>query len=138
MRYSIVREIQKDGTSYDPITYALERAKVSRPLFRFCENYIYADGYYGPYSVNDMFDEADAEERGLTPADLQLCDTRDKCLAILRSVAEEIDDYVEMEYELDEDNNEVEVEASRIDASEIVDDLFRYVREIYGSSILSM
>lgn len=138
MRFSVVKEIQKEDPSYDPIPYACERAKVSEPLFRFCSNYVYADGYYGPFAVSDMFDEASIEERGLAPAEVQLCDTRERCLDVLRSVAEEIGDYVETGYELDEDENETEVEISRTDSREIVDDLFHYVREIYGSSILSL
>lgn len=138
MRFSVVKEIQKEDPSYDPIASARERAGVSEPLFRFCENYIYADGYYGPYSAEDMFDEASAEERGLAPTEIQLCDTRSKCLAVLRSVAEEIGDYVETGYEFNDcSGNEEEVEIGRTDSSDIVDDLFRYVRDIYGSSILS-
>jgi hypothetical protein len=138
MRFSVVKEIQKEDPSYDPIPFACERSGISEPLFRFCGNYIYADGYYGPYSVEDMFDEESAEGRGLAPAEIQLCDTRDKCLAVLRSVAEEIGDYVDIQYALDENDNEVEVEEPRVDSSDIVNDLFHYVREIYGSSILSL
>ena len=54
------------------------------------------------------------------------------------ATAEEIDDYVEIGIGIDEDGEEHEYEECRTDSRDIVDDRFRYVREIYGSSILSL
>ena len=135
-RNGIVAAIREEDPGYDPIPSAIVAAGIPEPVYRFAASYIYADGYYGPFRVSEMLDESSAEERELTPETLALCDTRDKCLSVLASVASEINDYVEIGYQEDEDGNEVEEEISRVDSREIVDDLFDYVREIYGDSVL--
>ena len=135
-RNGIVAAIREEDPGYDPIPSALVAAGIPEPVYRFAANYIYADGYYGPFRVSEMLDESSAEERGLTPETLALCDTRDKCLTVLASVASEIGDYVETCYVEDEDGNETEEGISRVDSRDIVDDLFDYVRAIYGDSIL--
>ena len=138
MRHSLICKIQEDHPSYDPIPQALIRAKIPGPVFRFAEQYIHWDGHYGPFSTKDLLEEASIEERELTEETFALCDSRDKCLAVLRAVAEEIDDYVEIAFDIDEDGEEREYEECRTDSRDIVDDRFHYVREIYGSSILSL
>jgi len=138
MRHSLIREIQEDDPSYDPIPQALIRAKIPEPVFRFAEQFIFWDGHYGPFSTKDLLEEASIEERELTEETFALCDSRDKCLAVLRAVAEEIDDYTEIAFDIDEDGEEREYEECRTDSRDIVDDRFHYVREIYGSSILSL
>jgi hypothetical protein len=134
-RNGIISVIREDDPSYDPIPAALAKSGIQEPVFRFAESYIYADGYYGPFSASDLLDESSAEERGLTPEMLSICDTRDKCLDILSRVAGAIGDYTEMRYEEDEDGNGTEWEEASVDAREIVDDRFAYVREIYGSRV---
>ena len=135
-RNGVIAAIREEDPGYDPIPSAIERAGIPEPVYRFAASYIYADGYYGPFRVSEMLDESSADERGLTPETLALCDTRDKCLTVLASVASEINDYVETSYVEDGDGNETEEEISRVDSREIVDDLFDYVRAIYGDSIL--
>ena len=135
-RNGIVAAIREEDPEYDPIPSAIERAGIPEPVYRFAASYIRADGYYGPFRVSEMLEESSAESRGLTPETLALCDTRDKCLSVLASVASEISDYVETCYAEDEDGNEIEEEVSRVDSRAIVDDLFDYVRAIYGDSIL--
>ena len=135
-RNGVIATIREEDPGYDPIPSALAAAGIPEPVYRFAVSYIYADGYYGPFRVSEMLDESSAESRGLTPETLALCDTRDKCLTVLASVASEIGDYVDIGYQEDEDGNEVEEEISRVDSQEIVDDLFDYVRAIYGDSIL--
>lgn len=135
-RNGVIAAIRKEDPGYDPIPSALVAAGIPEPVYRFAASYIYADGYYGPFRVSEMLDETSAEDRGLTPETLALCDTRDKCLSVLASVASEIGDYVETSYVEDEDGNETEEETSRVDSRAIVDDLFDYVREIYGDSTL--
>ena len=136
-RNGVIAAIREEDPGYDPIPSAIERAGIPEPVYRFAASYIRADGYYGPFRVSEMLDESSADERGLTPETLALCDTRDKCLSVLASVASEINDYVETSYVEDGDGNETEEEISRTASREIVDDLFDYVRAIYGDSVLS-
>ena len=135
-RNGIIAAIRKEDPEYDPIPAALVAAKIPEPVYRFAASYIYADGFYGPFRASEMLDESSAEDRGLTPETRALCDTRDKCLSVLAAVASEIGDYVETCYVEDEDGNETEEETYRVDSRAIVDDLFDYVRAIYGVSIL--
>ena len=135
-RNGVIAAIRENDTEYDPIPSAIVAAGIPEPVYRFAASYIYVDGYYGPFTVSEMLDNYSAGERDLTPETLALCDTRDKCLSVLASVASEIDDYVEISYQEDEDGNETEEEVSRVDSRAIVDDLFDYVREIYGDSVL--
>ena len=130
------RRRNPEDPEYDPIPAALVAAKIPGPVYRFAASYIHADGWFGPFTVADLLDESSAEDRGLTPETLALCDTRDKCLSVLAAVASEIGDYVETCYAEDEDGNEIEEETSRVDSRAIVDDIFGYVREIYGDSVL--
>ena len=135
-RNGIVAAIRENDPEYDPVPEALRRAGIPEPVYRFASAYVYWDGYHGPFTVSDVLDESSAESRGLTPETLALCNTRDKCLSVLAAVASEIGDYVETCYAEDEDGNETEEEISRVDSRAIVDEVFGYVREIYGDSVL--
>jgi len=144
MRNNIIDRIREDDPEYRPISEAIEKD----PLFRFAESYIYADGYFGPFTARQILEESGLEGRGLTMSQakriLRWSDAREECLNILKDAADTIEDYKEICYAScdevgcvsEECHAEHEYEETRADANDIKHARFSYVYEIYGRGII--
>jgi len=144
MRNSIIKRIRENDPEYRPISEATEKD----PLFRFAESYIYADGYYGPFTAREILEESGLEGRGLTLSQakriLRWEDPREECLSILKDAADSIDDYKETFYAScdevgcvsEECHAEHEYDETVAGSSDIKRERFSYVYEIYGRGIL--
>lgn len=145
MRNSIIERIRENDPEYRPISEETEKD----PLFRFAESYIYADGYYGPFTAREILEESGLEGRGLTLSQakkiLRWKDPREECLSILKDAADSIEDYREIMYvgcddvECEpclKDFASHEVEETLAEASDIKRERFSYVYEIYGRGII--
>lgn len=144
MRNNIIDRIREDDPEYRPISEEAEKD----PLFRFAESYIYADGYYGPYTPEEIIRESGIRERGLSLSQaktiLRWKDPREECLSILKDAADTISDYRETCYAScdevgcvsEECHAEHEYEETRADSSDIKHARFSYVYEIYGRGII--
>jgi len=145
VRDSIIDRIREDDPEYRPLSEETEKD----PLFRFAESYIYADGYFGPYTPEEIIRESGIRERGLTLSQakriLRWKDAREECLSILKDAADSIEDYREIMYvgcddvECEaclKDFASHEVEETLASADDIKHARFSYVYEIYGRGII--
>lgn len=139
MRNSIIERIRENDPEYRPISEETEKD----PLFRFAESYIYADGYFGPYTPEEIIRESGIRERGLTLSQakkiLRWKDPREECLSILKDAADSIDDYKETFYGTCDDPEceiEHEYDETVADSSDIKRERFSYVYEIYGRGVI--
>lgn len=117
----IIERIQEDCPVYDPVASACARAGVTEELFKAAMSRVVLDGFYGPISSADW-----EEQDGRLPYTVR------EGLAILGTVAEEIDDYVEEDYFENEDGEEYLAEVGRVDAREIKREVFSDLVKIYG------
>lgn len=144
MRETIIDRIREDNPEYRPLAEFIEKD----PLFRFAESYIYADGYFGPFTAREILEESGLEGRGLTISQakriLQWSDAREECLSILKDAADSIEDYRETFYVTcdeagcvsEECHTEHERDETVAEASDIKKARFDYVYEIYGRGII--
>lgn len=144
MRNNIIDRIREDDPEYMPLPEAIEKD----PLFRFAESYIYADGYYGPFTAREILEESGLEERGLTLSQakriLRWNDPREECLSILKDAADTIEDYKTEDYVMCDDGacTVCACDGGHLDTVSVADSddikhaRFSYVYEIYGRGII--
>lgn len=144
MENNIIDIIRENDPEYRPLPETIEKD----PLFRFAESYIYADGYYGPFTVREILEESGLEGRGLTLSQakkiLRWEDPREECLSILKDAAGSIEDYKTEDYVMCDDESCTVCACdgghldtvSVTDSSDIKRERFRYVYEIYGRGII--
>lgn len=139
---SVIDYIQEDYPAYDPLAGIPEATGHSLETIRAAADRVRCDGYYGPIRATDW-----QEQDGREPSSV------DDALAVLRDVAAEIVDYVRTDFEAcdaeygdpcDQWDETLEgcggheYASERIDASEIADALFPFIREIYGCGVRSL
>ena len=111
---TVIDEIQNEDPSYDPLTYALIEANISRKTWEAATDRVYFDGYYGPISASDW-----EEQDGREPY------TVSEALKIISTVLDEVEDY---KTDYDVHDWDYMVDASDIKAA-LVSPWFK---EIYG------
>ena len=118
---TIIQQIQADDPSFDPVALACEKASIDREAFAGALDRVYFGGFHGPVSASEWRQKDGREPSSVSGA-----------LDVLGRVSEEIDDYRETFYAVDEDGDEVEWQETVAEASEIRREVFAAVFEIYG------
>lgn len=138
MAYDAIEWIRDNDPEYDPIAIACQAAGIPRETAKAAADRVYCDGYYGPISADDW-----REQDGREPA------TVSDALEILKRLADAIPDYKVEDLHMcgfsDDDpceNPETcgghPYEVGSVDAAEIADAAWPFVREIYGRRITNL
>jgi hypothetical protein len=125
----VIAQIQDEDPGYNPLVSACHDAGIDPALASACANYLAADGYFGPYSVEEWVETFVSD-----PAPNNMPQTRNGCLEVLSAVAASVQDYVYSDY-VDENCDEM-IEVGRVDSRAIVADMFSAVIEVYGRGIV--
>lgn len=141
MNKSVIEMIRDDDPSYDPLAQACESAGISKETAGAAYARVYYDGYYGPLNAADW-----REQDGRQP------DNVPDALAVLRELADHVEDYKVTEYHYccgSHDTEEIcgenfadcegrEYEGETFDSTDIVNAMWPAIREIYGCGIRNL